>query len=304
MRRRIHESPSRRARGGGALRISFLEGGCGRTGTALLWHGLGSSARQWSEGCCWTEALGERGYRVLAPDLPGHGESDTPADREGLGLDALGELCADFARLEVPGSGPILWIAHSLGCLLSPIALALLVEIAPAVAARVERVWLLSMPTARRIPPIYWPALAPVASRWLAPLLGAFPGVVSDAALALSLRDGVRSRDYWRLRRVYRPKPATLRVLVDMIEKNRALIPRARPILERLPPVHEERTLVVHGELDRQFRIAEVAETVRLLWPAASWLTVRGAAHALMEDRPDLLAYLLAPGPRPIMGTC
>lgn len=43
----------------------------------LLIHGMASDSTTWSRAA---EQLAERGYRVLAPDLLGHGDSDKPAD--------------------------------------------------------------------------------------------------------------------------------------------------------------------------------------------------------------------------------
>ena len=41
----------------------------------LLLHGLGSSLDTWRRN---VQPLADAGYRVLAPDLPGHGDSDKP----------------------------------------------------------------------------------------------------------------------------------------------------------------------------------------------------------------------------------
>ena len=43
--------------------------------TVFLLHGLGSSLEPWRRN---VQPLADAGYRVLAPDLPGHGDSDKP----------------------------------------------------------------------------------------------------------------------------------------------------------------------------------------------------------------------------------
>ena len=61
------------ARGG--LKVHYLEAGEGQA--VLLVHGLGTSMVTWY---CNIDALVSGGYRVLALDLPGHGDSDKPKD--------------------------------------------------------------------------------------------------------------------------------------------------------------------------------------------------------------------------------
>lgn len=90
-------------------RVSYLAAGDARAATGrtiLLIHGSGVSARS------WTEQLRRLGHalRVLAIDLPGHGESDPrPA--------AAVEGYADAAHslLEALGTGPVFVAGHSLG---------------------------------------------------------------------------------------------------------------------------------------------------------------------------------------------
>jgi pimeloyl-ACP methyl ester carboxylesterase len=71
---------------------------------AVLLHGMVGSADEW-----WQvgPALADRGYRVIAVDLPGHGGS--PPDRR-LTADAAGELV-----LEAVPEEPALAMGHSMG---------------------------------------------------------------------------------------------------------------------------------------------------------------------------------------------
>ena len=60
------------ARGG--LNVHYVQAGQGPV--VLLLHGLGTSLVTWSRNI---EPLAAAGFTVLAPDLPGHGDSDKPA---------------------------------------------------------------------------------------------------------------------------------------------------------------------------------------------------------------------------------
>jgi 2-succinyl-6-hydroxy-2,4-cyclohexadiene-1-carboxylate synthase len=90
----------------------------------LLLHGFTGSARTWSP---LTEAWSER-YRVIAPDLLGHGGSDAPADAAAYGLPRQAADIADLlALLE---AAPVTVLGYSMGARL---ALVLALEHAAAV---------------------------------------------------------------------------------------------------------------------------------------------------------------------------
>jgi len=93
----------------GGIRISYLTNPHRRASedpTILLIHGSGVSARSWAP---QLEDLGQ-GLRVLAIDLPGHGDSDAKPE-------ATVQAYADVARalLEALGVGPVFVAGHSLG---------------------------------------------------------------------------------------------------------------------------------------------------------------------------------------------
>jgi pimeloyl-ACP methyl ester carboxylesterase len=99
----------RRAIQVGGIRISYLTNPQPRPSedpTILLIHGSGVSARSWAP---QFEDLGQ-GLRVLAIDLPGHGDSDAKPE-------ATVQTYADAARalLEALGVGPVFVAGHSLG---------------------------------------------------------------------------------------------------------------------------------------------------------------------------------------------
>jgi pimeloyl-ACP methyl ester carboxylesterase len=59
----------------GGVQVHYLQAGEGPT--VLLVHGLGASVATWRQNI---DPLAAAGYRVLALDLPGHGDSDKPRD--------------------------------------------------------------------------------------------------------------------------------------------------------------------------------------------------------------------------------
>lgn len=86
-------------------RTRWLETGSGRP--VVLVHGIGLSGDVWREGL---EALGAEGWRALAPDLPGFGESAGPP--LGTGLDELSRWLLELAAaIEADGAA---WVGHSL----------------------------------------------------------------------------------------------------------------------------------------------------------------------------------------------
>jgi pimeloyl-ACP methyl ester carboxylesterase len=89
----------------GGRRVSYLTEGSGLR-TALLIHGSGMSARS------WVNQLEHRpaAVRLVAIDLPGHGESDPPA---GDSIEDYAATVADF--LIALDCGPAIVIGHSLG---------------------------------------------------------------------------------------------------------------------------------------------------------------------------------------------
>ena len=68
------------------LNVRYVEAGDGPV--VLLLHGLADSLLSWY---CNIDALADAGYRVIAPDLPGYGDSDKPSH-----LDYSPDSAADF----------------------------------------------------------------------------------------------------------------------------------------------------------------------------------------------------------------
>ncbi len=78
------------------VRIHYREFGPADGAPVLLLHGFASNARVNWISTGWTEFLAAAGFRVIAPDLPGHGESEKLHTKERYTAPAMAE---DMARL-------------------------------------------------------------------------------------------------------------------------------------------------------------------------------------------------------------
>lgn len=88
-------------------RLAYREAG-GDGPTVLLVHGITNSSRTWTP---VTERLAEHGLHVLAPDLPGHGDSQRRRGDHSLG--ATASILRDF--LSVVDVERLTLVGHSLG---------------------------------------------------------------------------------------------------------------------------------------------------------------------------------------------
>ena len=66
------------------IRINYEEWGDGDAPAVVLLHGFSSDLRMWAP----TVEAFSRDYRVVAPDLRGHGQSSVPADLESYTMEA------------------------------------------------------------------------------------------------------------------------------------------------------------------------------------------------------------------------
>jgi pimeloyl-ACP methyl ester carboxylesterase len=86
-------------------------------GTILLVHGFAASRAESWKRLGWCAALARAGYRVIAPDLRGHGESDKPHDAAAY---QRSEMLADLAALlDHTGVGRAEVLGYSMGAGLS-----------------------------------------------------------------------------------------------------------------------------------------------------------------------------------------
>ena len=145
--------------------VRLAESGKPDAPPVLLVHGWGASLYMWRD---WFAPLTERGYRVVALDLPGHGLSDKPSDEGRYRLASLTATVREviaIAGLRCPHV-----VAQSMG---GTIALDLAVSGEPALG-RLVLVnpacfgGLRLLPIARRASPkVVEPVLARVVPRWV-----------------------------------------------------------------------------------------------------------------------------------------
>ena len=89
--------------------IAYAEAGTGPD-VLLLLHGVTGAKEDFSD---HLDPLAERGWRVIAPDLRGHGESGQPAGQEQYSFELM---CTDVeAFLDTLGLDRIVLLGHSMG---------------------------------------------------------------------------------------------------------------------------------------------------------------------------------------------
>lgn len=257
------------------VRLRLVESGSPTGTPVLLVHGFGASAYQWRS---LIPALAAAGWRVLAPDLPGHGFSQLAledgqytraayARRMWMLLDALG-----IARAPV--------IGHSMGG-------AVAAEMAWQQPHRVERLALLSpagfgrVPARARlllgVPDALAPLARPFASRAAARLV---LGDVYGPDGTWSPRDEEELLAPYVQRGIYR---ALLRVIKEFdFRLHRA------PALAQLPAG----TLVLFGTHDRVVQPTDVETRVRAI-PEGQLVMLPRIGHLPQVEAAEQVADLL-----------
>ncbi|WP_020015222.1 alpha/beta fold hydrolase [Promicromonospora sukumoe] len=109
------------------LRLAYREAGDPAAPVLLLLHALGESSLSWDP---LLDDLAALGYRVLAPDARGHGESDRPGQYsyELMTADTL----AFCAALDVTAPGGLAIVGHSMGAVTAALVTATLNATTPA----------------------------------------------------------------------------------------------------------------------------------------------------------------------------
>jgi pimeloyl-ACP methyl ester carboxylesterase len=254
-------------------RVRYLVGGAGPT--LVLVHGLGGSATNW---CELAPLLASR-YRLVVPDLPGHGRSDAlPAVS---GLDSFADRV--FAVMEAEGGAPAPVIGHSLGGLVAlrlalrhPEAASALV-LAGSAGLSIGRPWLRELITANvvlrpgRLAGRYRSRIS--RSNLLRRLVFGFVSVADPVGLTESAVEGFLAGQ------VLHTDTATAWRAVRRDDP--------RQELERLQcPV-----LVLWGGDDHQLPLDDAFEYARRL--RAPLRTIAGCGHLLIGERPEPCAHAI-----------
>ncbi len=91
------------------LHVAYVERNPGGATPVILVHGLGSSLKFWRY---QIDALADKGYRVIAVDLPGYGKSDKPASFP-YTMEAMADVVLEVAT-SLHADRPVV-IGHSMG---------------------------------------------------------------------------------------------------------------------------------------------------------------------------------------------
>lgn len=249
----------------------------GQGPTLLLVHGTGSATHSWRD---LAPRLAER-FALIAPDLPGHGFTDSPRNPKGLSLPGMaGSLAALIDRL---GIRPDLVVGHSAG------------------AAIAARLCLDDRLSPRALISLNG-ALLPLhgfASAWFAPAARLFaanpllirlfarrartPNTVEQLfASTGSVLDPAGIRYYQRLIATPSHVAATLGMMANW---------DLRPLQRDLPRLATP-LILVSAERDGAIRPAD-ARRVAALVPGSELLPLDGLGHLAHEEDPERVAALI-----------
>jgi pimeloyl-ACP methyl ester carboxylesterase len=258
-------------------RMRVLARGAGRP--ILLVHGIMLSADIWSR---QLRDLGDTGYRVVAPDLRGHGESTVGSG--GLALDrVVDDLAELIGRL---GLDDVVLVGHSMGGML---ALRLLTRTGPPapvgalglVATSASPVGGRGIPGLRAVIGLAGPVLGAAGrlSR-LVPGPSLPDSEVGDPLARVTFGSGAAPADVRLIRRVTALVPArvTMALLLQLVSFD------AAPVVDRVTVP----TTVVVG-CDDVMTPPRHARALAAAIPGAELVELPGCGHMVMLERPDQL---------------
>jgi pimeloyl-ACP methyl ester carboxylesterase len=250
--------------------------------TVVLIHGMINSSRHWEE-------VAERlagSYRVVAPDLIGHGDSATPRGDYSLGAHAAG--IRDL--LTTIGVERATIVGHSLG---GGVAMQFFYQF----PQRTERLVLISSGgLGREVSPMLRGAALPVASPLLR--LAAQPRLVeaiAGAAAWMRDRGDARGAYLTAIARALRPlqEPGARRAFLQTLRSVIDVHGQHISARDRLYLLGEMATLIVWGERDRTIPLRHGREAEAAI-PRCRFETLPRAAHFPHLEDPEGLASILA----------
>lgn len=258
----------------GGLRWHVQEFGAGPT--LLLVHGTGAATHSWRA----LAPLLAAHFRVLAPDLPGHGFTES-ADGERMSLPGMADSLG--ALLQALDFRPEIVAGHSAGAAILA-RLCLDGRITPRILISLNGALL---PLGGLRNPVFSPLTRLFVSNPFVPRL--FAWQASDPAVFGRMMDQTGSRidaagaDFYRR---LAGKPRHVAAALDMMARW-----DVRELERDLPGLKTPLALV-SGEQDRMILPSHAADVQRLL-PAALRIDLPGLGHLAHEEKPAELAALI-----------
>jgi pimeloyl-ACP methyl ester carboxylesterase len=251
------------------VRVRALEAGPRDAPALVLVHGFIVNHTEFDD---VLEGLAES-YHVIAPDLPGFGESEKPSPtRYAYGVDAFAEATADIVAAFGVGRAHV--IGHSMGGAVALTLAAQHPEIVQRLVVADPLVYPFEMSLKARLPS--YPVIGPLI----------FKQLYGRSMFRAYFRDDVYSdRDAMNLARVDEhyerfnspaARESAYATLLSMLD--------TRPIVARLGRVRAP-TLVVWGRDDRIFPSSHAARLAKELCDAR--LEILDTGHAPQEEAPD-----------------
>ena len=266
---------ARRVITAGDLALRVLEAGPADGPPVLLLHGWAVSAYLWRHNIA---ALADAGFRVYAPDLPGHGLSDAPSSRGAYSLAAMTGYVG--ALMDALGLRSASVVAQSMG---GRIAL----EVAREQRGRVARLALFG--------PVGFGDISE--RKAYAPFVPVLPGAIPSLLVTRRVVEIVQRRvhgklgwfterdidEYWAPTQF----PQLVRAQLQMLREFDWEL--HDPAELRAVPVP---TLVVFGTLDRTVKPSRAANLVAAL-PHGRLEWIEDGGHVVMEEVPDRVNRML-----------
>ena len=248
----------------------------GRGPVLLLLHGTAAGTHSWRH---LAPQLAEH-FTVIAPDLPGHGFTETP-QRERMSLEGMASDLAELLRTQ--GYRPVMAAGHSAGvavlarmCLSDGITPAGIVSLNGALLPIGGRAGRWMLPLARVLA---GSAMVPQLVARFARTKGMVERMIADTGSSLQ-PDGIE------LYRGLVCSPGHVAAALTMMASWR--LERLAAELPRLTP----RLLLVAGSNDKTIASTD-AERVQAMVPAARSVIMPGLGHLAHEERPQDVAGLM-----------